>query len=46
MNSYCGAQGQGPTSKWIGMYDVYIFIGPYDCLIMPIRNVCTYYVEN
>ena len=25
MDSWCGAQGQGPITKWLGMYIVNIF---------------------
>ena len=36
MDSQCGAQGQGPTSEWLGMYDVNILFGLCVWLIMPI----------
>ena len=31
MEYQCGAQGQCPTSEWLGMYDVYNFI--LDCMV-------------
>ena len=32
MDSQCGSQGHGPTSEWLGMYDVYIFI--FYCMVV------------